>query len=478
MNVNSSGVYNVNAYNIISNNTTVLSSLNSNTFTSNNTTILSTLNVSGFTILNNNTTLNSSLNVRGSSLNSLVNIHNTTTYNPSAKNYSLNVTGYSNLGGVLINGQDNNQIYNPSGDLTIVSPGTDNILFKTNYGFWETMRINPYAVTINSALNVSSTTTLNNDVTCLSNINVLGNGNMNGLKINGGDSLRTILKETLNGPLSIGTFDSSSILFYTNYNSEKLRINSDGIILNNAATLSSSLNVSGRTIIGSDITNFSDSVVEVYKNLYIRKGVLNVVGTGEKLELNVGASNTGSNTVSYLSMEEGKNINIYASIGNINLNATKVNISNDLFILGSVRSSNMCTQKGFTFNCNTICAIVNDVYYRYDIDLTKYTTFNTTTSGSQLRKFKFMSWLTSGAHNTGKYSLNYDVDYANAQNLNPSTYNGLNAIAYGFPHDNFNLNTVTPNGCFIWKYDFDRITFFSNIQASFQAIIVDYLSYF
>ena len=75
------------------------------------------------------------------------------------------------------------------------------------------MCINPYAVTINSALNVSSTTTLNNNVTCLSNINVLGNGNMNGLKINGGDSLRTILKETLNGPLSIGTFDSSSILF-------------------------------------------------------------------------------------------------------------------------------------------------------------------------------------------------------------------------------------------------------------------------
>ena len=315
MNVNSSGVYNVNAYNIISNNTTVLSSLNSNTFTSNNTTILSTLNVSGFTILNNNTTLNSSLNVHGSSLNSLVNIHNTTTYNASAKNYSLNVTGYSNLGGVLINGQDNNQIYNPSGDLTIVSPGTDNILFKTNYGYWETMRINPYAVTINSALNVSSTTTLNNDVTCLSNINVLGNGNMNGLKINGGDSLRTILKETLNGPLSIGTFDSSSILFYTNYNSEKLRINSDGIILNNAATLLSSLNVSGRTIIGNDITNFSDSAVEIYKNFTIRKGVLNVVGTGEKLELKVGASNTALNTVSYLSMEEGKNINIYASIG-------------------------------------------------------------------------------------------------------------------------------------------------------------------
>ncbi len=100
--------------------------------------------------------MNSSLNVHGSSLNSLVNIHNNTTYNPSAKNYSLNVIGHSNLGGILINGQHNNQIYNPSGDLSIGSPGTDNILLKTNYGFWETMRINPYAVTMNSALNVSS----------------------------------------------------------------------------------------------------------------------------------------------------------------------------------------------------------------------------------------------------------------------------------------------------------------------------------
>ncbi len=296
-------------------------------------------------------------------------------------------------------------------------------------------------MSINTNLYISGNTIINNAATLSTSLNVLGSTTLN----------NTTLTSTLNV--------------------------SGSTTLNNT-TLTSSLNVSGRTIIGNNIYNFSDSVVEVYKNLYIRKGGLNVVGTGEKLELNVGTSNTALNTVSYLSMEEGKNITLYASIGNINLNATKVNVSNDLFILGSVRSSNMCTQKGFTFNCNTMCAIVNSVYYRYDIDLTKYTTFNTTTSGSQLRKFKFMSWLTSGAHNSGKYSLCYDIDYANAQNLNPFSSNGLIVIAYGFPHENYNLNTVTPNGCFIWKYDFDRITFFSNIQASFQAIIVDYSSYF
>jgi hypothetical protein len=307
----------------------------------NDVTCISSLNVSGNTQLNNSTTINaplyintyqstpiSALNVNSSTVSVMVNLVQNTPYNQGV-NYALNVTGYSNFGGVQINGQANNQIYNPSGDLTIVSPGTDNILLKTNYGNWETMRINPYGVSINSSLNVSSTTTLNNDVTCLYNINVVGYGDLGGLKINGNDNLRTILKQT-NGPLSIGTFDSSSVLFYTNNNSEKLRINSDGIILNNAVTLSSSLNVSGRTIIGNNTYNYSDSVVEIYKNLYIRKGILNVVGTGEKLELNVGASNTGSNTVSYISMEEGKNTTLYASIGNINLNATKVNVSNDL----------------------------------------------------------------------------------------------------------------------------------------------------
>ena len=60
MNVNSTGICNVNAYNIISNYTTVLSSLNSN---SNNATIVSSLNVSWFTILNNYTTIAAQLNL-------------------------------------------------------------------------------------------------------------------------------------------------------------------------------------------------------------------------------------------------------------------------------------------------------------------------------------------------------------------------------------------------------------------------------
>ena len=65
-------------------------------------------------------------------------------------NYALNVTGYSNFGNLQINGLDSNNIYKLSGDLTIASPSTNNILFKTNYGNWEAMRINTSGASMKS----------------------------------------------------------------------------------------------------------------------------------------------------------------------------------------------------------------------------------------------------------------------------------------------------------------------------------------
>ena len=72
-NINSSGLYDVNAYNLIATNATVLSTLNvngnilgsNNTLFNNPVTCVSSLNVSGNTTLNNITTCRSSLNVSG-----------------------------------------------------------------------------------------------------------------------------------------------------------------------------------------------------------------------------------------------------------------------------------------------------------------------------------------------------------------------------------------------------------------------------
>jgi hypothetical protein len=74
------------------------------------------------------------------------------------------------------------------------------------------------------------------------------------------------------------------------------------------------------------------------------------------------------------------------------------------------------------------------------LDMIKYTIFNTNVTGGTLKKFKFMSLLTSGTHNSGSYSLNYDIDFSFAQIFIPPTFNGLNALAYGFPTKNYNLN--------------------------------------
>jgi hypothetical protein len=175
-------------------------------------------------------------------------------------------------------------------------------------------------------------------------------------------------------------------------------------------------------------------------------------------------------------MAEGRNINLFAPIGNINLNSTKVDILNDLNVVGSMYSSNISTQKSFTFNCSSVCTIGGRNFFRYDIDLKKYTKFITNVSGGTLRKFKWMSWLSSGAHNSGQYSLNYDIDYAFAVMISPPSFNGLNVLAYGFPYTNYNLNQITPNGVFLWAYNFNIISFISVKNGNFQAIIIDYLS--
>ncbi len=80
------------------------------------------------------------LSVDSSSLGVLVNIIQNYTW-VDGLNFVLNVTGYSNFGGIQINGQDSNNIYKRVGDLRIASPSINNILLKTNGGYWETMRL-------------------------------------------------------------------------------------------------------------------------------------------------------------------------------------------------------------------------------------------------------------------------------------------------------------------------------------------------
>ena len=123
---------------------------------------------------------------------------------------------------------------------------------------------------------------------------------------------------------------------------------------------------------------------------------------------------------------------------------SNITVGNTLNVVGSIFGNNINTQKSFNIIVSTLCQIGSTNYYRYELDLTKYTTYLSIETTPKTRKFEFMCWLSSGAHNSGVYSLNYDIDYSFCQKL--SNYNGLNALAYGFPYNNYNLNQVTPNG--------------------------------
>jgi hypothetical protein len=60
------------------------------------------------------------------------------------------------------------------GDLTIDVGEINNIVLKTNSGYCETMRLNPYGVSINRSLYVTGLTTFNNNISCVSSLNISG----------------------------------------------------------------------------------------------------------------------------------------------------------------------------------------------------------------------------------------------------------------------------------------------------------------
>ena len=107
-----------------------------------------------------------------------------------------------------------------------------------------------------------------------------------------------------------------------------------------------------------------------------------------------------------------------------------------------------------SFTASTPCIIGTTNYYRYDIDLRLYTKSINPGPFTQTRKFQFMSWLATGAHNSGFNSLNYCIDYSSIN------YTGIGSLSVYI---------------FIWKNSFDYITFFATLQFDIEAIIIDFL---
>ena len=492
-NINSSGLYDVNSYNLTTTNTTVLSTLNVSGLTtlSNDTNILGTLNVSGNALLHNFTTINSplyintnqtttisALSVNSTSLSVLVNIVQNAIWNDGV-NYALNVSGYSMFGGVQINGQDSNHhIYKRVGDLTIASPSTHSIILKTNSGTWEAMRLNTvgtsintslYITTINSSLYVSGTTILNNTTTCRSSLNVSGITTLSNnvtcvssLNVSG----TTTLSNNVTCVSSLNVSGTSNIgpLFINNFTGLQntfLQIGTTGNILNITSNYS-------KYGVSEDP---KDTNILMFNNAGIYHSV-NYNTSGTTLHL-FGDSTSNS----YLKLQPLLNTsyNPLIVMGNTTMNS-------NLNILENIYAKNLPNVSKFNILITQSVLLNSSTFYKYDLDLRLYTTFINPVPFILQRKFKFTCCLLSGALDLGLYNLNYDIDY-NSVNY-PSTgpqaslaqYNGINVQAYGFPYSNPKFNQITPNGLFILKTDFNYITIFSKNQVNLLCIIINYLS--
>jgi hypothetical protein len=168
--------------------------------------------------------------------------------------------------------------------------------------------------------------------------------------------------------------------------------------LKNKVTSSSSLNVSGRTIIGNNNYNYSDSSFEVNNNLTIR----NSTTSGSRIDVQVGLGSGRS----YLSLEQDYDINLFAPSGGtrmttialssdqIGLNAPN-SYTNNLVLTGNITSDNglnIGSKTPFYFVTNQNAVINGITFSANDIDLTPRIK-QITVDNYEIRQFRFRSWL-------------------------------------------------------------------------------------
>jgi len=369
---------------------------------------------------------------------------------------SLNVSGTTTL--------SNNATFlsslNVSGNLTcsnINSPTINNI--NTNISALQTTQTS-ILNNLNSSLTVSGTSQFNNNVTLLSKLNVSGTSQFNntvnvssGLNVSGAFTCNVL--SAFNSTIPSILFTTSS----TTINTPNTTIPSVLMVSGNTS-FNSAVNITGRTIIGNDIYNFSDSVLEVYKNFSIRKNITNL---GDRIELKVGLGTTAST----ITMEETYDINMWNNIGNIslncsnttsntaiNLNASQVNVSNNLLVTGSLKCLNLGQRTPLYFTTSRTINLNGTNFSCYDIDLRTYTN-SMLLDGYNIRQFRIRTWLSDADfQHPNMYINNYDVFM--------SDRGGLSIFAHGGPLWNlyFDQSNASFNQ-FLYRNSFNIVTYCS-----------------
>ena len=385
------------------------------------------------------------------------------------------------------------------GDLAMIST-PDNITTSTSLSYVVIKNISQ-PMTCMSSLNVSGYTTLNNNVTCMNNLNVNGIltcSSINSTTIN--NLTLNISKKTTIGS-NINNFDDSSLEVnknliirnnVTNGSSILLQtgtyydasyilmeegkdmtistsINSTSqsmlnLISNKCVNINSSLNITGKTIIGTDVYNRSDSVFEVYKNLSIRK---NISGYGDKVDLQTGIGYNAS----FFTMLEGSDINIstpnnatsqsiisLTSNKAVNLTAPKTYISNDCVIYGSLSCLNVGKKSPIYFTTNRNININGTTFSCYDINLNKYVKFMLL-DGYNTRNFRLRTWLADGdVQNINMRIIRADIFMTDRGGLN------IWALCSPVPNDNLNSTDIYLDQ-FLYRDTFNNIIYCSRFGS-------------
>ena len=325
-NINSSGLYDVNAYNLTATNATVLSSLNVDGNIIGSGTALTNLNYDSITnkpsltLFNNPITCVSSLNVSGNS-----NLNN---LNASGSSYFFgHIFGQQNIYGVsFIPAADPQQ---PNRSITISTRGTGNLNLNAvgngalicNVSGTSRMIINNNNVSINSSLNVSGPITLRSSIFCNTNddkaftFDNAGFGRLGFIKQSGfgpkicaatGNSI--IFSHLSSGDLT-QTISSTGVTVLN-----RVSINSNGNVGIGISSANALLHVSGTTILNNPVSCLS---------------TLNVVGDRNTSGLSVFTMNTNINNLNATSTTIFNNLNSISTFSKLNidnLNATSTTL--------------------------------------------------------------------------------------------------------------------------------------------------------
>jgi hypothetical protein len=189
--------------------------------------------------------------------------------------------------------------------------------------------------------------------------------------------------------------------------------------------------------------------------------------------------NMGHSSISQIYLSS--NVMVYGDILTSNINAlTSVQV-NGTNISDIYLSSNLLPniQKKYSFNviCATSIILNGTTYYKYDIDLTKYTIISNT-----LRSFKINCFIANGYFNLLSNNLprvcNYEIYMANKTIAGGTgELAGINICATGTP-ENYNLNKIPLSYIFLLRTDnFNYISIISTVQnTSVNCIISDNLN--